>query len=281
MKNINESRSKRKKKEKFNRVSRILTEINERAREREEERKRELNFPHPALSSLYSHPLSFLRSLPPPSEIEQEEKQVEQEPEEKEDEETLSSGGLGARETGQRPQPYLRLFENPPRLLVERPRVVKLPSKEEKFYREALSELPTELLNEIYKFSTIPEEINSPREFCYLQLQDAEEKLLSETSSSSTPRISPCQENINHFVQEVESEKTLEQGGNISFEDVQCSIYCLFTNLPKFYTIREVHYREDTGEKIEGEDEEDTFALCIVIDNFDSKNNRLRINIRL
>ena len=241
---------------KLERVSKIISEMNRRANERERERKEELLSTTTSLSSSsYSHPLSFLRSLSPPSIAPAEEIKEEEDEDEDEKQTEELKGGMGE---AKRPPAYKRLFEKPPRLIVDKPEHFPIPARELKVYRENFPDLPDDLLDLIYQ-SNVSEELGSPREHCYLKLRNENK----EYSSSNDP----CQEEINHFVKERKKEEFPDS--QIPFEDIECSLYCLLNNLPTSYT----NYND------EEENRQHEFHLTIHISQFDNLNTKLKVEI--
>jgi hypothetical protein len=205
---------------------------NKKSRKFTEENKRE--------TSLYAP--SFLRLLPPVSVPTSYGDEDEDEKEEKknEDENNLFISekwleGKAPRIIGGKYQP-----------ITNRPRFT-MSNYEKERYREALPDLPSALIEEIYQ-SNVPEEIGTPSERCFFETGNAQESL--------------CRRSIGGIVEDIAGDN-----GPSSFEKVECGVYCLLKNLPVWFDFITIQ-QNDHLDPIHDE----PFALRVVISNFnDSK----------
>ena len=178
-------------------------------------------------------------------------------------------GGLGER---QRPQPYERLFENPPRSVVERKIAPSITSYERKGIQEALPEFyPSDLTNLIQSLFTA-EEIGTPREKCFTEMNDPVERLHSGVGSLSP--TSACMGNVKNLKYKLDSIQNVGLSDGVDFNDFECAVYCLLTNLPAYF---------DT-EREEDEDDEETrirfdLSVYIALNRGDSDSN-LKVEIK-
>jgi hypothetical protein len=112
---------------------------------------------------------------------------------------------------------YERLFLKPPRPILNKQNNNRsLLTEEKKIYNESIPQLGGnfDLTNLIHQY-TLADEMGTPREKCYLETRDEK---------------SSCLQNVEKF----KKYRGIAIGviGSIPFDEVECSLYCLLTNLP-------------------------------------------------